>query len=426
MPKHNAAAPVTHPIEKQPIHFLHGLAEAEFDHGKDEAGKPKQEIVLTCLQEGPGNARDRRWYTRECVDGLESAVYARRKLFVDHLSEGAVAASDSLRNWAGTILKTWTVTEGGVLKRKVRAKIHEGWLWQRCVEAPNEMALSIEGRGAGRQDKVNGEDYTVIERIYSLNAFKFVPYPGNATMGADVVEADALTVAPTQEDATMDLKALTLKDLKEGRPDLLDAVAEEAAQAAKAKLEEEARVKSGDAIAQLREEMKVKFEGHVKTLNGTIAKLESELQETRKELDGAQVREKLRGKEHVIATALAEAKLPAEAITDLFMSTLRACAEREVEDGKGGKKILTMAEQVKAHIAERQALLKPELGAPRLDKDGNAVREQIRAAGELTEDERQFLFDKEFLGLHEGVKDIFEYREKRDGKKTDKKDGQAA
>ena len=93
------------------------LLEATRDDSKDADGKPKHEIVLTALQEGRGNERDRRWYTREAVVNSEPLFKARRKLFVNHLAEGQGAAAEDLRNWCATLKETWIEnlpTERGV------------------------------------------------------------------------------------------------------------------------------------------------------------------------------------------------------------------------------------------------------------------------------------------------------------------------
>ena len=62
------------------------LSEAIVDTGNDEKGQPKREVELTAIQEGTGNRRDMRWYSRACIESLEALVYSRRKLFYDHPS----------------------------------------------------------------------------------------------------------------------------------------------------------------------------------------------------------------------------------------------------------------------------------------------------------------------------------------------------
>src|SRR3990167_746467 len=145
-------------------HTFSGVELLEEDKGVGEDGKPKRQIVLTCLREGEGNPLDRRYYKRSAVEALEGKVYARRKVFADHLiTDEQKRAGDSLRNWDATILGTWMVTESdGRVARKVRLKIHDDWLWRRCVDAPAEIALSIEGQGARKPGLVDGKEYKAV------------------------------------------------------------------------------------------------------------------------------------------------------------------------------------------------------------------------------------------------------------------------
>ena len=135
--------------DKQEIrHSIVGCIEVDRGDGPD--GKPKREIVLTCLQEGPGNVVDKRYYMRSAIEGLEKKLYARKKIFVDHIGEEDGDQGDPMRNWAATVMKTWLVTESdGLMKRKVRLKIHEDWLWRRLVRLLSPSRKPRVGVGAG-------------------------------------------------------------------------------------------------------------------------------------------------------------------------------------------------------------------------------------------------------------------------------------
>lgn len=321
---------------------------------------PKREIVLTCLQEGHGNLKDRHWYSRACVEGLESKVYARRKVFVSHLQENS-SASDGLRDWACTITKTWIEEgAGGRVHRKVRLKVHEDWLWRRCEEAPSEIALSIEGRGEGSSQVIEGETWTVIENIPYLNAFKLVPYPGNAKMGADVVEG----ASNSEEDFPMDMSKLTIDELKKGRPDLHEAMVkaagaeiESAAKTASEKLKEaEARAdiaekaKSGDVKA-LGEQLRKEFDEREAERAKVIEKLVEDKNELTKRLDEKDVRERLAAKGQMVDRMVSASELPPEAKTPRFRETLMRLTEK-----KDGDKTVSVEEQIKAEIEERAKL----------------------------------------------------------------------
>ena len=393
-----------------------GLAEEGFKLDEGSADKPKREIVITLLREGPGNSRDKRIYLRECVNGLEPLLYTRRKLFFNHIKEGAPAASDDIKDWAATLVNTWTV-EGadGMIECKGRIKIHDNWLWERCQDpiARREIAVSIEGRGAGRIEKRDGADYTLIEKIYWLNAFKFVPYPGNATMGADTVEAAAAPAVKPEEDLNMDPKLITLELLEADRPDLVEAIAKKVSN----KLAEAAAPKAA-ALDALRVELTEKFEGRIKALTGTIKTLESKLDDADRRVDASEVREKMAHKERVIAAVLAEAGLPPEAKTDRFLARLRAVVEREVPGENGTKKVSTVEDQIQAEVAEQKKLVTPILGQQNGKKSEGQAAGENTDYGNLSEEDKQWIFDKEFMGLHEG-ETFADYRKAKKGEGKD-------
>lgn len=400
----------------------HGLSEADviIDEGNGEDGKPKREVTLTLIKEGHGNPKDKRYYTRECVEGLDPLIYTRKKLFIDHLGEGAAPASDKLKNWAATLMRTWCVESDEGLVRKGKLKIHDNWLWERCLDpiARKELAVSIEGRGAGRPDSKDGKDVVLIEKIHWLNAFKFVPYPGNATMGAETVEgAQQPPDQNTQEEDPMDLKGLSLELLEAERPDLFKALSEKA----KSDVVKVA-APSADAMKSLREEMMGLLSTKTASLNATIESLNTKLQDTEKKLDAAEIRERMASKKTIIDSALKEAALPAEVLTPRFIARLNALSEREVVDDKGAKRIWSVAEQVAEEIKDMKTLLQQPLGSTTAASGSTVteVQRTIAAAGgaDLAEDEKQFLFNKHFLGLHEDIKDVAAYRVKRD-KKTE-------
>jgi len=364
---------------------------AELDKSNDEQGNPKREIVMTCLQEGPGNPVDKRWYQKSCVEGLESKIYARRKVFVDHLiTPEAKEKGDSLHDWAATVMKTWLDVAEGKVVRKVRLKIHEDWLWRRCEDAPGEIALSIEGRGAGEKGMIDEQEYTIISDIPYLSAFKFVPYPGNARMGADLVEQEQATAT---EEETMDLSKLTLELLREARPDLMSEIEKVVSEMVKkeasaaAKKVEEAAAKEKSELSKVSEGLKsqvAELEGKVKVAEEAAKKVGSEKEndlsalseQFRKEmkdgfaeqskvidglreedhglkqrLDEKEVKEKFLAKEQLIDRLIGEAELPADAITPLFKEDLKRLSEK-----KDGDKTITVDEQIRERIAERKKL----------------------------------------------------------------------
>lgn len=416
------------PTKSQPLQFTHqiGLSLAEKDNANDEHGKPKHEITLSCLVEGPGNPVDNRWYKRSAIQNLESKIYSRRKVFVDHLiDEQAKMRGDSLRDWAATIRKTWIEERAdGRLERKVKLKIHEDWLWQRCEDAPDEIALSIEGTGAGQKEVIEGHERQAIDDITNLSAFKFVPYPGNAKMGADLVEGQP---AEIKEEDAMDLTKLTLAILREGRADIVAeieagvkkeaessksaavaaavseaakkceaaieqlngkvSVAESAAKKAEEKAALAEKAKAGDVNAlteQFRAEMRDGFAEQAKV----IQSLREENLGLKQRLDEKEVRERLHAKDLLIDRLLSESDLPAEAITEVFKGDLRRLSER-----KEGDKVLTVEEQVRARIADRKKLC---AGGSAVVTESGAASSAVIGAKPANREEEQVMVDEAF------------------------------
>ena len=369
------------------------LTEATRDDSNGADGKPKHEIVLTALQEGRGNERDRRYYTREAVIGAEGVFKARKKLFVNHLEEGKAASSEDLRNWCATLKETWIEElPTGKVARKVRLKIHEEWLWTRCLEAPEEIALSIEGSGAGKEAVIEGQTFMVIEKIWSLNATKFVTYPGNAKMGADLVES---ATEEFPEETPMDLKALTEALLKEHRPDLVAAIVAGVEASYKLKLEEaqkkaslaEAAVAAAPNAAAFTAAVAAEVKSVRESFNGALDEMKKQLSEADRKLDAAEVKDRLREKKALVDAKIKESKLAPEAKTERFLARCYAIVER-----KAGDKTVTVAEQVDAEIAEQLKLTTSEFGTVRTG-GGN-----LPAGGDnLTEDEQQVVFNHRML-----------------------------
>ena len=370
------------------------LSEGVTDDTNGKDGKPKHEIVLTALQEGPGNQRDRRWYTREAVINAESLFRARKKLFVNHLNEDAQPGSDDLRNWCATLRYTCIETYGttGRAARKVRLKIHEEWLWNRCLEAPEEIALSIEGSGAGKEAVIEGQKYMVIEKIWSLSATKFVTYPGNAKMGTDLVEGEA---AESLEEMSMDYKALTLALLKENRPDLFIEIETAVVAPLKTKLVE-AEHRLTEAPKPGAEDIKSAIESALKPIKEsftvTVADLSAKLKESERKLDGYEIREAVRGRKLMVDQKISESKLPAQAKTPRFLERCYALVERKaMKDGK--EIVVSVDEQVDAEIAEQLKLVTEDFGSV------IQGTKRTESGEKLTEDEQQVVFNHTVLKI---------------------------
>lgn len=387
--KHPASRVKFQPAELDVV----GLAEAKLD-------APKKEVVLEALKPGLGNKRDKRLYTAKAAESLVPLLLARPKIFATpHPVPGQAAQPNRLQDWVATVTEA-AVVDGRAV---VRVKIHEDWLWKRAEEAPQQLALSIEGVGAGRQDVYEGSPVFLIERIEALNAMKFVDYPGNTTMGALLVEAET-----TSEDTAMDFAKLTIALLKEHRADLVAELIKEGVAAALAeaatkheaaltKAVAEAKAGAADPAA-VESAVKAAVEEANKAFAGSMDELRQRLEEAEKRADGLEVREKLASKKALIERKLAEAKLPAEAVTERFKARLHGLTDKKVKDDKGADVVLTVEAQVDAEIFEQRKLITENYGVPRT---GGAPAGGSHAAGDnvpVTEEEKQVVFNRRMLG----------------------------
>ena len=370
------------------------LSEAKFD-------KAKKEITLTLLQEGPGNLRDNRYYTRACIESSGPVMMSRRKMFLNHLKEGQNFGDTDIKDWSATLKETFTVEDdNGILHRKGRLKIHDDWLWTRCEEAPEEIAVSIEGQGAGHADVINGKNYHAIEKIVQLNGTKFVPYSGNATMGATLVESE------TNQEDEMKIEDLTAKELQEARPELVEEITKAAAVQAEKDVKEAkktsdtaAAAKAGDTKALI-EQVKTEFTkqiDEVKSATGkTIEALKKDLTDANRKVDASDIRERIVAKKNLVDLLIKESDLPSEAKTKLLHERCYAITERKGKDKDGKEEIQTVEAQVIAEINEQKRLVTGEFGHVR--ESGKPEGDTKLESEDLNEAEENHLSQKFLTG----------------------------
>jgi hypothetical protein len=156
------------------------------------------------------------------------------------------------------------------------------------------------------------------------------------------------------EEVTMEIKDLTLKELIEGRPDLIE------------KIEE--KVKADKDQAQ-----------KIISLEEAVAKLEKENTDLKKKVDDFEVSEAARKKEERIEELIAEAKLPKEAVTDPFKASLR-----EAKDEEG----------IKALIEDRKSLLaNAQKGVTGMGDEKDENEDEVTESGKkkkVSDDDEEF------------------------------------
>lgn len=361
----------------------------------DKDGQEKREIVMTAFQEGPGNQVDNRWYSAKAVKDAGKLFESRKKFFYNHLRSYQDPSEEDIKGWCATLMETWVETDDETKRvvRKVRLKIHDEWLWIRCKEAPGEIALSIEGKGAGHEEEIEGQRRMVIEKIWWLNAVKFVNYPGNASMGADAVESAAQS--SHLEDAEMKMEELTVEQLKDGRPDLVETLTAAITEQVKkdAKPEPKPSAPSADDKAELMERFD-KAVGEVKTeADKRIKAVEEKLAKAEQKADAFEVREALTAKKVLVAKLISESNLPDEAKTERLTARLEAVTEKQSKDKDGKDITITVTEGIKAEIEELSKLI----GGKEAVVEGAGGKGAEGAGEDLTEEEKGIVFNHTIL-----------------------------
>jgi len=166
------------------------------------------------------------------------------------------------------------------------------------------------------------------------------------------VQKRVKTIKEAMEDEQMDLNKL-----KADHKDLVTALLDEFKQAEEYKLLQSNLDKATKDIEDLKLQL-ADNETATKAKETEIEDLKSQNVELKAKLDEVEVSEKLAAKKAIVTKALSEAKLPKEAITDVFTETLMNLEEKKVEDDK----VITVEEQIKTHIEDRKALVNKDSG----------------------------------------------------------------
>lgn len=207
------------------------LKEAKFNADFSEV-----EVVL--IEQGVNEGK-KRYYPDKTI--REAApIFAGMKMYINHPTptEERERPERNLKDWASTIVESRY--ENGMAMGKIA--IHDTWLRERLADpvARGQIGLSILAGGKISVGKVNGKDgYQIIEAI--------IPVRKNGPPSVDwVTEAGArgrvskLLETRYAGGKTMEISELSLKELRESRPDLVEAIGKEHAQS-KAQIDAQAK-----------------------------------------------------------------------------------------------------------------------------------------------------------------------------------------
>lgn len=200
-----------------------------------EAAPGSREVVIDIIEAGMGNARDRRLYDAKMLEE-NAGVFAEAKMFVDHLSPEVERKMKglprSIRDLTGRIKESWWDPKGGPNGRgsvKGRATIAAPWLWDLVENDPELVAVSI--NALGRTRPAVGPDGKPAHMVEAITSCQSVDWVAAAGAGGRIVGFLESHYATEGQNVAIDWEALSIEDLRANRPDLVDNIEEDFANA---------------------------------------------------------------------------------------------------------------------------------------------------------------------------------------------------
>ncbi len=242
--------------------------------------------IATIVVIRPGfNTAKERYYPAEML-AKNVEMFEGVKMFANHPTdrEDEERPERDIRDWVANLVNPRIGKEGEIIAEAV---IVEPWLKAKLAELSDkglleEMGISINAIGQGEEGEIEGVKTAIIEKIIAVRSVDFVTEPG---------AGGVVTMYETAGEHDVDL--MSVDQLRERRPDLVDAIANEAKNLAL----QEAR-KMSDS------------EDRVKELEGDNATLTTERNTAQAALEEAE-KEKARAEaKSVIDKAISEAELP--------------------------------------------------------------------------------------------------------------------
>lgn len=192
----------------------------------EAAAVSSNEVELTVIKSGFGNPVNNHFYAsdllKESVDQFVGVnMYADHE--VDPMAQRKRAGVRSVRDLVGVIREAWW--DEASQSVRARATILREWVMEILRVDPNVMHVSINGVGSSKPGNVSGRKANIVESIRVIKSVDLVSHGGAGGKIDKILES-------LQEEAIMALESVTLDDIKEHRPDLLDAYASELTEAA--------------------------------------------------------------------------------------------------------------------------------------------------------------------------------------------------
>ena len=263
------------------------------------------------FKEGKG-----RRYSRKARESTARLINGA-KAFIDHPTKTEMKERQgvrSVRDMLGFYENGHIDTEGIVRADLHYLESHKAWFEPIVTQMGDKVGKSIHAYGPTYLDSATKEE--IVEDISVLTSADLVTEPGSTTnlfeSGAE--DADNEEEIEVMEDEVMTIDKLTMKDLLEGNPGLVESI------------------KSAVVAEQV-------DQGKVTDLETKVTSLTEENSTLKNKLDEYDVKEKVRAKEDLIQTLLDEAELPKELVTDIFKESLQSAEGKEkvaglIEDRK--------------------------------------------------------------------------------------------
>lgn len=209
------------------------------------ADKIKREVIVDIIEAGMGNSRDRRMYPPEVL-AQAVTVFENARMYADHLTpdmeQRLKGMPRSIRDLTGRIKEAWWNPDGGKNGRGAiqgRVSVSAPWLWEMVENDPELLELSI--NAAGKTKVADGEDgspISLVESITRCHSLDWVAQAGAGGRVLELVEAAIRNESAEANEMHIDWSKVTLDELRENAPALVEKIEKEQLDQLQADLDE--------------------------------------------------------------------------------------------------------------------------------------------------------------------------------------------
>lgn len=222
----------------------------------------KGELEVTFIKPGLNKSGKRFYPAGTIKEGVDNGLFNGLKMFLNHASiqELSQRPERSLTEWVSTVKETWIDESTGDGKAKI--KVVQGWFKNFLKDlqeagALGDIGLSIFATGRVKPGTIGGKTTSIVEKFQSAMSIDWVTEPGAGGRVDAIWESHRPEMIKEQEMNVLESMKPddALRQIRESRPDIYEAVRAEFAsdaqtEAEKAILEAERKAAS-DQIAAL-------------------------------------------------------------------------------------------------------------------------------------------------------------------------------